>query len=393
MKRTVKNKIDIMPATKEQAPVIAALIMEAMDYDCCRNFAGPDHTLDDFHAMMTELVSMDDSQYSYRNTIVAMEDGQIAGSLTGYEGKDLHKLRIRFVNAAKEHLGQDFSNMDDETGPGEYYIDSLCVRKEFRKRGIATSLLKDAIRKHAYKSEGHDAEPVGLLVDHTHPWAERLYKSVGFRFVNETSWGGHAMNHLQYPVRCAEFDNAPYYLSYHDNEWGTPVHNEKDHFMYLLMESMSCGLSWEMMLKRREVFRKCFAGFNAAKVAQFTDDDVKRILETEGMIRSPRKVKAMINNAIAFVSIEQEFGSFDKYIWGFTNGHSLIYPSHQRVWVVRNDLSDKVSEDLKHRGFKYVGSVIIYSHLQAIGIINDHRCYCFRYKELLPGCTIAETTH
>lgn len=385
---TKKKKIDIIPATREQASEIASLIMEAMDYDCCRNFAGPHHTLDDFHNMMTELVRMDDSQYSYRNTIVAMADGQIAGSLTGYEGKDLHRLRTRFINAAREHLGQDYSNMDDETGPGEYYLDSLCVKKEFRKRGIATTLLRTAIKEHACPSEGRDGEPVGLLVDHTHPWAERLYKSIGFRFVNETSWGGHAMNHLQYPVRCSEFDNDPYYLSYHDEEWGTPVHDERDHFMYLLMESMSCGLSWEMMLKRREVFRKCFAGFDAAKVARFTEDDVQRILATEGMIRSPRKVRAMISNAQAFVRIEQEFGSFDKYIWSFTNGQSLIYPSHQREWTVRNDLSDRVSKDLKRRGFKYVGSVIIYSHLQAIGIINDHRCYCFRYKELLPNCTI-----
>lgn len=114
----MRHKIDIMPARKEQAGEIASLIMEAMDYDCCKNFAGPDHSLDDFHEMMTALVRMDDSQYSYRNTIVAVSEGQIAGSLTGYEGKDLRTLRRRFIDAAREYLGQDFSKMDDETAPG-----------------------------------------------------------------------------------------------------------------------------------------------------------------------------------------------------------------------------------------------------------------------------------
>lgn len=384
----IRHKIKIMPARKDQAGEIASLIMEAMDYDCCKNFAGPDHSLDDFHEMMTALVRMDDSQYSYRNTIVAVSEGQIAGSLTGYEGKDLRTLRRRFIDAAREYLGQDFSKMDDETGPGEYYLDSLCVKKEFRKRGIATTLLRAAINEHAVSTAENGGEPVGLLVDHTHPWAERLYKTIGFRFVNETSWGGHRMNHLQYPVRCGFYEDDPQYVRYHDEEWGTPVHDETDHFMYLLMESMSCGLSWKMVMDRRDVFRNCFAGFDAAKVAQFGDADVERIMATEGMIRSPRKIRAMINNAQAFVRIEQEFGSFDRYIWGFTDGHSLVYPSHQGSWTVRNSLSDKISKDLKHLGFKYVGSIIIYSHLQAIGIINDHRCQCFRYKQLLPNCTV-----
>lgn len=196
------------------------------------------------------------------------------------------------------------------------------------------------------------------------------------------------MNHLQYPVRCGFYEDDPQYVRSHDEEWGTPVHDETDHFMYLLMESMSCGLSWKMVMDRRDVFRKCFAGFDAAKVAQFGDADVERIMATEGMIRSPRKIRAMINNAQAFMRIEHEFGSFDSYIWGFTGGHSLVYPSHQGSWTVRNSLSEKISKDLKRRGFKYVGSIIIYSHLQAIGIINDHRCQCFRYKQLLPNCTV-----
>lgn len=184
-------------------------------------------------------------------------------------------------------------------------------------------------------------------------------------------------------MRCKEFDADSIYHDYHDREWGTPCHDERHHFMYLTMESMSCGLSWKLMLQKREIFRKCFADFDAKSVASFTDADIERIMSTEGMIRSPRKISGIINNARCFVDIQHEFGSFDNYIWSFTNGKTLVYSSHQTQWVTRNSLSDKVSDDLRRRGFKYVGSVIIYSHLQGIGIINDHRSYCFRYSELL----------
>lgn len=190
------DEIKIADAKKEYASEIASLIMEAMDYDCCQNFAGPDHTLNDFHAMMTSLVAMDDSQYSYRNTLVALCDGDIAGCLVSYDGRDLLRLRLRFIEAAKECLGRDFSDMPEETSAGEYYLDSLCVKAQYRKRGIATRLLRAAI-------ERHGTQPVGLLVDHSHPWAERLYKSIGFQVVNESSWGGHPMRHLQFPARQA----------------------------------------------------------------------------------------------------------------------------------------------------------------------------------------------
>lgn len=183
-------------------------------------------------------------------------------------------------------------------------------------------------------------------------------------------------------TRCSWVGSNPLYVSYHDEEWGTPCHNERDHYMYLLMESMSCGLSWLLMLKKREIFRECFAGFDPQLVAAFTDDDVLRILATPGMIRSEQKVRAMINNAQCFLKVQQEFGTFDSYIWSFSNGRSMAYPEHDAEPVTRNDLSDAVSKDLKKRGFKYVGSVIIYSHLQAIGMINDHACNCFRYKQL-----------
>lgn len=181
----------IVNARKEQASEIAWLIMEAMDYDCCRNFAGPCHTLDDFHTMLTELVEMDRSQYSYRNTLCAMAGDQLAGVLVSYDGKDLKNLRQAFISKAKEKLEQDYSDMAEETQAGEYYIDSLCVKETFRKQGIASALIKEAIRR-------HDTQPIGLLVDLTHPWAERLYVALGFRLVNESTWGGHQMRHLQY---------------------------------------------------------------------------------------------------------------------------------------------------------------------------------------------------
>lgn len=188
-----QDAISIVPARKGQAAEIASLIMEAMDHECCQNFAGKEHTLDDFHRMMTALVELDDSQYSYRNTFVAMDGEEIAGCIVGYDGKNLLTLRKRFIEAARDFLGRDFTGMDEETQEGEYYIDSLCVKTNFRKRGIATSLIRAMI-------DWHGEQPVGLLVDHTHPWAERLYVAIGFRFVNETEWGGHAMNHLQYPA-------------------------------------------------------------------------------------------------------------------------------------------------------------------------------------------------
>ncbi len=370
-------KFKIAQATPEQAADIASLIMMAADHACCQYFAGPNHTLDDFHTMMTGLVKREDSQYSYRNVLVAKTaKGDIAGIIAAYDGARLHELRKAFLRATKEQLGGDFSDMADETQAGEYYIDSLAVKSEYRKQGIATALLYELIRRHGTR------QPVGLLVDPTHPWAERLYLSLGFRLVGKNTWGGHPMKHLQYPPRCPWAVGNKLLERYHDEEWGVPVHDEKRHFEMLVLESMSCGLSWLMMLERRELFRQCFAEFDPKSVAAFTEEDVCRILSTEGMIRSPRKVWAMVNNAKAFLKVAQEYGSFDRYIWHFTNGQTWVYPSHQKAWCTRNELSDEVAKDMKKRGFKYVGSTIIYSHLQGIGIINDHLAGCFRKQDL-----------
>lgn len=187
----------IVPASIEQAESIASLIMLAMNHECCQNFAGPSHTLEDFHRMMTTLVRRDDSQYSYRNAMVALDDNTtdghpvVAGVIVGYDGADLHRLRETFLQAAKEFLGQDFRGMDDETQAGEYYIDSLAVNESYRHQGLATLLLKKLIDQKGQR------QPVGLLVDKGNPGAERLYRSLGFEYVNDTTWGGHEMRHLQ----------------------------------------------------------------------------------------------------------------------------------------------------------------------------------------------------
>lgn len=178
------------------------------------------------------------------------------------------------------------------------------------------------------------------------------------------------------PNNCAWCEGHVLLKKYHDEEWGKPIHADSKHFELLLLEAMSCGLSWLLMLKKRELFRACFAHFDYERVAQFGEKDVKRIIETEGMIRSRAKIESMVSNARHFMDIRKEFGSFDVYIWHFTNGQQQIYPENQTMPVVSNELSKKISKDLKKRGFKYLGPVILYSYLQAAGIINDHDIHC-----------------
>ncbi|MDO4158964.1 MAG: GNAT family N-acetyltransferase [Prevotellaceae bacterium] len=188
-------EIQIEAAQKHQALSIARLIMVAMNYDCCRNFMGPDYTLNDFERVMTELVLSDKSQYSYRNTLVALDhNGGFSGMCVSYDGKSLHELRPAFVRAMKENFGRDFSNIPDETSEGELYIDSIAVPEMYRGKGVATDLLKAVFRK--ARSMGIPA--VGLLVDKVNPNAEHLYLKLGFKHVNDAVWGGHEMRHLQY---------------------------------------------------------------------------------------------------------------------------------------------------------------------------------------------------
>ena len=184
--------IEIKFAQKEQSAEIARLIMMAMTDDCCLHFCGVGHGLNDFRRMMTSLVEREDSQYSYRNTLVAMDDDKVVGIAVSYDGGRLHELRQAFIQAAKEQIGKDHSGMDDETQAGELYLDSLAVLPEYRRRGIAQRLLRST----KGRADQMGLPCVGLLVDKSNPAGEALYTSVGFRYVNDSQWGGHPMKHL-----------------------------------------------------------------------------------------------------------------------------------------------------------------------------------------------------
>ncbi len=170
---------------------------------------------------------------------------------------------------------------------------------------------------------------------------------------------------------------------YHDTEWGVPLHDDRRQFEFLMMEVMQCGLNWNMMMEKREIFRKCFDGFDFDRVASYGEEDIQRILGTEGMIRSRRKIEAIISNARCFQSIRAEFGTFSDYIWSFSKGKTILYSRHADGWIpVSNGLSDRIAKDLRKRGFKFLGAVTVYSHLQACGIINDHSRYCPCYAKI-----------
>lgn len=171
--------------------------MQAMSYDCCMSFIGQGHTLDDFERMMTTLVLREDSQYSYKNTQVALNaDGGFAGMCVSYDGARLHELRKAFIDIMKERFNRDMSRMDDETEAGELYLDSLAVDETYRRNGIATRLLKAQIAK----ARSMKLPAVGLLVDKNNPKAERLYREIGFETVGSAVWGGHEMKHMQYRI-------------------------------------------------------------------------------------------------------------------------------------------------------------------------------------------------
>ncbi len=164
---------------------------------------------------------------------------------------------------------------------------------------------------------------------------------------------------------------------YHDGEWGVPVHDERKMFEHLCLECLQCGLSWDLMLKKREIFRECFAQFDYERVAAFGEADVARILAADGMLRAPRKVRAIIENARCCLRLREEFGGLCGYFWSFTGGKAILYIGHDAGPVpVSNGLSARISADMKRRGFRYVGPVTVYSHLQACGIVNDHGRDC-----------------
>ena len=193
--------IKIEQAQPSQAPDIAHLIMEAMNHECCLYFAGEEHGLLGFHGLMTDLVCRTDSQYSYLNTLVALNaQREVIGVCTSYDGACLHRLREAFVQSCLARFNRDFGNMDDETAAGELYVDSLAVDARYRGKGIAKTLLKSTIDK----AKQLQLPAVGLLVDKGNPKAERLYASIGFQYVDDNQWGGHAMRHLQHILGVRE---------------------------------------------------------------------------------------------------------------------------------------------------------------------------------------------
>lgn len=174
------------------------------------------------------------------------------------------------------------------------------------------------------------------------------------------------------------------YITYHDKEWGVPVHEDKIHFEFLILEGAQAGLSWSTILKRRAGYRKAFADFNVEEVANFDARILDSLLLDKGIIRNKLKVYSAASNARAFLKVQEEFGSFDTYIWSFVDGKPIINkPKLMADIPATSKESDSLSKDLKKRGFKFVGSTIIYAHMQACGLVNDHTTDCFRYQEIL----------
>ncbi|WP_405293656.1 DNA-3-methyladenine glycosylase I [Methanobrevibacter sp.] len=174
--------------------------------------------------------------------------------------------------------------------------------------------------------------------------------------------------------RCNWAGSEEIYIKYHDEEWGIPTHDDKELFEMLVLESFQAGLSWITILKKRENFKKAFDDFDVAKVANFNDDKVNELLQNDGIIRHKGKITSAINNAQIFIEIQEEFGSFDDYIWGFTDGKII-----KAEFLTESELSKHISKDLKKRGMKFVGPTIIYSYLESIGIIDNHQESCFKY--------------
>lgn len=183
--------------------------------------------------------------------------------------------------------------------------------------------------------------------------------------------------------RCPWPSEDKLMIRYHDEEWGVPVHSDRKHFEFLLLDGFQAGLSWSTILKRRETFRKAFDNFDYKKIAKYKLNDVKRLLNDKGIIRNRLKVAAATTNAQKFQEVQAEFGSFDKYIWNFVNGKTKKNKFKRLSdFPAKTKESDVMSKDLKDRGFKFVGSTICYAYMQAAGLVNDHTVGCLRYKEI-----------
>ena len=183
--------------------------------------------------------------------------------------------------------------------------------------------------------------------------------------------------------RCGWCVGDPLYEAYHDEEWGVPVYDDDTLFEFLILETFQAGLSWITVLRKRENFRKAFDKFDYKKIANYKQDKIEALLQDEGIIRNKLKVNATVTNAKAFMEIQEEFGSFSKYIWGFVDGKPIKNSiTNYKEAPGNTSLSDAISKDLKKRGFKFVGTTVIYAHMQATGMVNDHEVSCFRYDEV-----------
>jgi len=184
-------------------------------------------------------------------------------------------------------------------------------------------------------------------------------------------------------TRCPWPSDDKLMIKYHDKEWGVPLHNDRKLFEFLILEGFQAGLSWRTILYKRENFRKAFDNFDFNKVAKYDKKKINSLLKDAGIVRNKLKVEGAVANAKAFLQVRKEFGTFDKYIWSFVNGKPIQnkFKSLKEL-PARTKLSDKISDDLRKRGFKFVGSTIVYAHMQATGMVNDHIFSCYRYKQI-----------
>jgi DNA-3-methyladenine glycosylase I len=183
--------------------------------------------------------------------------------------------------------------------------------------------------------------------------------------------------------RCGWVGSDPLMLEYHDREWGVPVHEDRKHFEFLILEGAQAGLSWSTVLRKREGYRRAFSDFDPEKVARYTGKRIQKLLVDPAIIRNRLKIESAVRNAKAFLAVAEEFGSFDNYCWRFVDGRSrLNRRKAMREIPATSRESDAFSKDLKRRGFRFVGSTIIYAHMQAVGMVNDHLVDCFRYREI-----------
>jgi DNA-3-methyladenine glycosylase I len=184
-------------------------------------------------------------------------------------------------------------------------------------------------------------------------------------------------------VRCDWCLNDELYRKYHDEEWGVPVHNDRKQFEFLVLEMAQAGLSWLTILKKRENYRRAYQKFDPQKVARFSENQIRILVQNPGIIRNRLKIASSINNARRFLEVQKEFGSFSNYIWDFTGGKTIINKWRNLKEIpAKTELSDAVSKDMKKRGFTFIGSTIIYAHLQATGLVNDHLVGCFRHRQV-----------